>query len=61
VAKAVYPAGYVTNTSFVPAVKETADPELLEANMVVRDNVVPEDVYVPIPTSHSVVPVLKIQ
>jgi hypothetical protein len=43
----------VTNTSFVPALKVTAEPELLDANTVVRANVVPDEVYVPMPTSHS--------
>ena len=50
------PAGYVTNTSFGPAEKDKAEgcvPELLEKT-VVRASVVPEEVYVPIPTSHSV-------
>lgn len=46
-------AGNVTNTSFVPAEKLTADPELLDAKTVVLASVVPDDVYVPIPTSHS--------
>ena len=46
-------AGYVTKTSLVPALKFTKEPELLEARTVVRARVVPADVYVPIPTSHS--------
>jgi hypothetical protein len=46
-------AGNVTNTSFVPAERFTAEPELDEERIVVLANVVPEDVYVPIPTSHS--------
>jgi len=50
------PAGYTTNTSLVPAEKLTADPELDDARMVSRDSVVPEEVYVPMPTSHSEVP-----
>jgi hypothetical protein len=50
------PAGYVTNTSFVPALKLTKLPALLEANTVVRAKVVPDEVYVPTPTSHSDVP-----
>jgi hypothetical protein len=49
-------AGNVTNTSFVPADKSTADPPLEEAKTVVLANVVPEDVYVPIPTSHWLPP-----
>jgi hypothetical protein len=50
-----YPAGYVTNTSFVPAENVNAVgcvPALL-AKTVVRARRVPADVYVPIPTSHS--------
>jgi hypothetical protein len=48
--------GYVTKTSFVPALKLTSEPELLEDSTVVRDRVVPLAVYVPIPTSHSFTP-----
>ena len=33
--------------------KFTSELLLLDANTVVRDSVVPDDVYVPIPTSHS--------
>ena len=51
-------AGYVTNTFFVPALKLTAVPPLLDSNIVSRDKVVPEDVYVPRPTSHSVLPTI---
>ena len=47
-------AGYVTNTSLVPAEKLTSDPALLEDKTVVRDSVLPDKVYVPMPTSHSV-------
>jgi hypothetical protein len=47
------PAGYVQNTSLVPAEKVTKLPLLLEANTVSRESVVPEEVYVPMPTSHS--------
>jgi hypothetical protein len=39
-----FPAGYVTNTFFVPAEKLTKLPELLDENTVVRLRVVPEDV-----------------
>ena len=46
-------AGYVQNTFFVPAAKTTKLPELLDSKTVVRLNVVPEAVYVPIPTSQS--------
>jgi hypothetical protein len=46
-------AGWVTNTSLVPDVKLTSEPELLEARTVVRESVFPDVVYVPIPTSHS--------
>ena len=52
----VVSAGYVTKTSFVPAEKFTKLPELLDARTVVRASVVPADVYVPTPTSHSAVP-----
>jgi hypothetical protein len=38
------PATYVTKTFLVTAEKLTADPALLEANTVVRANVVPEAV-----------------
>ena len=53
IALAVNSAGYVTNTSFVPALKLTNDPELLDASTVSLESVVPTKVYVPIPTSHS--------
>jgi hypothetical protein len=46
-------AGNVQNTFLVPAEKVTSEPELLDAITVVRANVVPDAVYVPIPTSHS--------
>jgi hypothetical protein len=46
-------AGYVQNTFFVPAAKFTRLPELLDSKTVVRLRVVPEAVYVPIPTSQS--------
>jgi hypothetical protein len=49
-------AGYVQNTSFTPEEKFTKEPELLDERTVVLDNVVPDAVYVPIPTSHSDVP-----
>jgi hypothetical protein len=52
--------GNVTNTSLVPADKLTAEPLLDEARIVVLASVVPEDVYVPIPTSHSVPPLDEI-
>jgi hypothetical protein len=39
-----FSAGYVTNTFFVPALKFTREPLLLDSNIVVRDKVVPEDV-----------------
>jgi hypothetical protein len=42
----------------VPAEKVTKDPELLEEITVVLDKVVPDDVYVPIPTSHSAPPAI---
>jgi hypothetical protein len=44
-------AGIVTKTFFVPAPKLTKLPELLEDKTVVLANVVPEAVYVPMPTS----------
>jgi hypothetical protein len=45
-------AGNVINTSFVPALRLTTEPALLDASIVVRAIVlVPE--YVPRPTSHS--------
>ena len=50
-----YSAGYVTNTSFVPAEKLKADgcvPELFDSTVVLA-SVVPDEVYVPMPTSHS--------
>jgi hypothetical protein len=42
----------VTNTSLVPADKSTAEPLFDDARIVVLANVVPEVVYVPMPTSH---------
>ena len=45
--------GSVTNTSLVPALKLTNDPALLEDSTVFLARVVPAEVYVPIPTSHS--------
>jgi hypothetical protein len=36
--------GYVTKTSFVPAEKLTAFPELLDERIVSLESVVPEDV-----------------
>jgi hypothetical protein len=51
-------AGCVTNTSFVPAVKTTNEPALLEDSTVSRESVLVERVYVPIPTSHSPVAIL---
>ena len=53
--------GYVTKTAFEPAEKLTSEPELLDANTVSRDKVVPEAVYVPTPTSHSELPCPAIQ
>jgi hypothetical protein len=53
VACEVLSAGYVTNTSLVPDEKLTAEPLLEDDNTVSRESVVPEDVYVPMPTSHS--------
>jgi hypothetical protein len=47
-----YVDGNVTNTSLVPADKLTAEPLFDDARIVVLANVVPEDVYVPMPTSH---------
>ena len=47
--------GCVTNTSFAPAVKDTADPALLDDKTVSRLNVLVLLVYVPMPTSHSFV------
>ena len=44
--------GYVTNTSLVPAAKSIAPPPVDESRIVSRLSVVPEAVYVPIPTSH---------
>jgi hypothetical protein len=49
----LYPAGYVTNTSFVPAENDTKEPELEEDKTVSLDKTVPDAVYVPTPTSHS--------
>jgi hypothetical protein len=49
-------AGYVTKTFFVPAEKFTKLPELLDSKTVVLASVVPDEVYVPSPTSHSDVP-----
>jgi hypothetical protein len=47
-------AGYVTNTSLVPAENVVfVVPPALEARTVSRDSNVPEAVYVPMPTSHS--------
>ena len=46
-------AGYVTNTSLVPAEKLTSAPALLEDRTVFLVKVLPDEVYVPIPTSHS--------
>jgi hypothetical protein len=45
--------GWVQITSLEPAEKLTRLPELLEDSTVVRLSVLPLDVYVPIPTSHS--------
>jgi hypothetical protein len=41
------------NTSFVPAEKLTLFPLLDDDNTVSRDNVEPDEVYVPTPFSHS--------
>jgi hypothetical protein len=46
-------AGYVTKTSLVPEEKLTNDPELLDEKTVSLDSVLPDEVYVPMPTSHS--------
>ena len=46
-------AGYVTNTSLEPALKETLLPPALDSRIVVRVSVGPAVVYVPIPTSQS--------
>jgi hypothetical protein len=51
-------AEYVQNTSFDPALKLTSDPEFDDDSTVSRLSVVPEDVYVPMPNSHSVVPTM---
>jgi hypothetical protein len=48
-------AAYVTNTSLLPAAKFTKEPELLDSSTVVRVSVLPEDEYVPMPTSHAFV------
>jgi hypothetical protein len=53
-------AGCVTNISLEPAVKLTKAPALLDDSTVVRENTLPEDVYVPIPTSQSPVTTLAI-
>jgi hypothetical protein len=45
--------GCVQMTSFKPAANDTKLPALLEDNTVSRLNVLPEDVYVPIPTSQE--------
>ena len=50
------PEGYVTNTSFVPALKFTTNPPFDESSIVSRLSVVPEAVKVPIPTSKSAAP-----
>jgi hypothetical protein len=46
-------AGYVQNTFLVPAEKLTKLPELLDSKTAVRLRVVPDEVYVPIPTSQA--------
>jgi hypothetical protein len=46
-------AGWVQITSLEPAEKLTRLPELLEDSTVFRLSVLPLDVYVPTPTSHS--------
>jgi len=51
-------AEYVQNTFFDPALKLTSDPEFDDDSTVSLDRMVPEDVYVPIPNSHSVVPTM---
>ena len=51
-------AGYVTNTSLVPADNVTTEPAFEEAKITSRDSVVPAEVYVPIPTSHSLPPLV---
>jgi len=51
-------AGYVTKTFFVPAEKLTKLPPLLESSTVVLASVVPDEVYVPSPTSHSLPPAM---
>jgi hypothetical protein len=48
-----FSAGYVTNTVLLPAAKLTADPELDDSRIVFLASVVPEAVYVPMPTSQS--------
>jgi hypothetical protein len=50
----IFSAGSVQNSVRVPDVQLTALSELLDCRMVVRASVVPEEVYVPIPTSKSV-------
>jgi hypothetical protein len=52
-------AGEVQKTFFVPALKFTALPALLDEMIVVRLRVVPLAVYVPIPTSHSAAAVFE--
>ena len=47
------PAGQVTNTSLLPVVNETNAPPLDDDKTVSRERVLPEDVYVPMPTSHE--------
>jgi hypothetical protein len=48
---AVVDAGYVTKTFLIPALKLTRLPALLEDSTTSRDSVVPDEVYVPTPTS----------
>ncbi|MDB9996600.1 hypothetical protein OAE49_06245 [Gammaproteobacteria bacterium] len=50
----VFSAGNVQNMVFVPELQLTALSLLLDSKIVVRANVVPDDVYVPTPTSKSV-------
>src|ERR1700761_1109419 len=51
--QAMKSAGRSEKTSLVPAANETAEPALLLARITSRLRVVPELVYVPIPTSQA--------
>jgi hypothetical protein len=58
---AAFSAGYVEKTNFVPVWRSTALPLLDDSKIVSRLRVVPEAVYVPRPTSHSLFVVSTIE